>query len=75
MSYIAYCLLFGMRQISGGIAMKTKEIKKGRPAAKKTVKKGDPLKGRTKTKIDENVCAQAETVVSESLCCCEEVCC
>ena len=55
--------------------MKTKEIKKGRPAAKKSVKTGDPLKGRTKPKVDENVCAQSEAVVIESLCCCEEVCC
>ena len=55
--------------------MKTKEIKKGKPAARKTVKKGDPLKGRTKQKIDENVCTLSEPVVSESLCCCEEVCC
>ena len=55
--------------------MKTKEIKKGKPAAKKTVKTGGPLKGRTKPKMDENVCMQSEPVVSESLCCCEEVCC
>ena len=46
-----------------------------KPAAKKTVKTGDPLKGRTKPKMDENVCTQPEAVVSESLCCCEEVCC
>jgi hypothetical protein len=64
-----------MRQISGGIAMKTKEIKKGRPAAKKTVKTGDPLKSRTKPKVDENVCTLSEAIVSESPCCCEEVCC
>jgi hypothetical protein len=55
--------------------MKTKEIKKGKRAAKKPVKTGDPLKGRTKPKVDENVCAQSEAIVSESLCCCEEVCC
>jgi hypothetical protein len=75
MSYREYCLLFGTRQMSGGIAMKTKEIKKDKPAARKTVKTVDPLKGRAKQKVDENVCKQAETVVSKSLCCCEEVCC
>lgn len=71
---MVYCLLFGTRQRSGGIAMKTKEIKKGKPAAKKTVKTVDPLKGRAKPKVDENVCKQSDPV-SESLCCCEEVCC
>jgi hypothetical protein len=57
--------------------MKTREIKKGKPAAKKTVKTGDPLKGRTKPIVDENVCTLSEpvVVVSESPCCCEEVCC
>jgi hypothetical protein len=53
--------------------MKTKEKKKGKPTAKKTGKSVDP-KGRTKPKVDENVCKQSEPV-SESLCCCEEVCC
>ena len=73
---MAYCLLFGTRQMSGGIAMKTREIKKSKPAAKKTVKTVDPLlKGRAKAKVDENVCTQSELVVSESMCCCEEVCC
>ena len=72
---MSYCLLLKARQKSGGVVMKTKVIKKGKPAAKKTVKTGDPLKGRTKPKEDENVCTQSEPVVSESLCCCEEVCC
>jgi hypothetical protein len=72
---MAHCLLCGARQMSGGIAMKTREIKKGKPAAKKTIKTVDPLKGRTKTKVDENVCSQSEAIVSESLCCCAEVCC
>jgi hypothetical protein len=61
--------------MSGGIAMKTKEIKKGKPAARKAVKTGDPLKGRTKPTGDENVCTESEALVIESLCCCEEVCC
>jgi len=55
--------------------MKTKEIKKGRPAAKKTVKTGEPVKGRAKPITDENVCTQYEAAEGESLCCCEEVCC
>jgi hypothetical protein len=55
--------------------MKTIDIKKGKPTAKKAVKTGGPLKGRTKPKVDENVCIQSEPVVSESLCCCEEGCC
>lgn len=55
--------------------MKTKEIKKGKPAAKKTVKTGDTFKGRTKPKGDENVCTRSEVIVSERLCCCEGVCC
>jgi len=55
--------------------MKTKEIKKGKPAAKKTIKTGDPLKGRIKPKVDEDVCTLSEPVVREGLCCCEEVCC
>jgi len=74
---MSYCMLFGMRQRCGGIAMKTKEIKKGKGAAKKTAKTVDPLKGRAKPIADENVCTQSEamTIVSESPCCCEEVCC
>jgi len=57
------------------MAMKSKEIKKGRPAAKKPIKTVDPLQGRTEPKADENVCKASEPIVSESLCCCEEVCC
>jgi hypothetical protein len=55
--------------------MKIKEIHKGKPAAKKTKKTSDPLKGRSKPKMDEEVCVLTEPIVSESLCCCEEVCC
>ena len=61
--------------LSGGVTMKTKEIKKGKPAAKKTVKTGEPVKGRAKPITDENVCTQYEAAEGESLCCCEEVCC
>jgi hypothetical protein len=74
MSDMACCVLFGTQQRIGGIAMKTREIKKSKPAAKKAVKTGDPLKDRTKPK-DENVCTQSEAVVTERICCCEEVCC
>jgi hypothetical protein len=55
--------------------MKTKEIKKGKRTAKKIVKTGDPVKGRTRPKADENVCMQPEPAMSESMCCCEELCC
>jgi hypothetical protein len=72
---MACCLLFGTRQGSGGMAMKTKEIKKGKAAAKKTIKTDDPLKGRIKPKVEEDVCTLSEPAVREGLCCCEEVCC
>jgi hypothetical protein len=75
MSYMECFVMFDTRQLIGGIAMKTKEIKKGKPAAKKTVKTREPLNGRTSPKVDENVCTQAEVVVREGLCCCEEECC
>ena len=55
--------------------MKSREIKKDKPAARKNIKTGGPLKGRTKLKEDKNVCKQSEPAVSESLCCCEEECC
>ena len=60
---------------TGGMTMKTKEIKKVKTAARKTVKSGDHLKGRDTPKVNENVCTQSEPAVSEVLCCCEEVCC
>ena len=55
--------------------MKTKEIKKGKPAVKKSKKTTDPSNGRIKPKTDTEVCALNEPVVHETLCCCEEVYC
>ena len=74
---VLYCLSRGVFGASGrgGIAMKIKEIHKGKPAARKAKKPADPLKGREKLKKDEEACALTEPVIVEGLCCCEEVYC
>jgi len=50
-------------------------IKKGHPADKGKKKAVAPKKGGIKPKTKEEVCSSIDTAVTESVCCCEDLCC